>query len=88
MRREASAFPGLTKPENMKKNKTRRAALLAAFAAMAASVSTASAAIDLTEVETQITTAKGHAETLGIAAISIAGIFLLIKLVKRGIAKV
>lgn len=71
----------------MKNNRYSRV-LAAALVSALALVGTASAAIDLTEVDTQITTAKGHAETLGIAAISIAGVFLLIKLIKRGIAKV
>ncbi len=50
--------------------------------------STASAAIDITEVTAGITAAEGTATTLGAAALGLAVIFMGYKLVRKAIAKV
>ena len=66
---------------------TSKLALAAASLAMAG-LAKADDAIDITGASTAITTAKGYITTLGGAAISIAVLFLTIKLVRRAVSKV
>lgn len=64
-------------------NLRRKVALVGLGLALTAA--NASAAIDPTEATEAIDTATGHAETVAIAGFAVAGMFLVVRLIKRGI---
>lgn len=66
------------------KNKARKLALLGA-SAIAAGTTSASAAITTEDATEAITAATTHAETIGIAGFAIAAVWLIVRVIKKGI---
>ena len=58
---------------------------LVAPAVMAGTITSASAAITTTDAEAKITAAVGFAETMGLAGLAIAGVWLAIRVIRKGI---
>lgn len=66
------------------KNKLKKMGAVALLT-VAATVASASAAITTTEAEAAITQGKDFAEDIGIASFAIAGVWLVVRIVRKGI---